>query len=348
MTETMSEPQAPPEPAPHVPTLMTVHAHPDDETIGTGGTMAKAVQQGRRVVLVTCTRGEMGEIVVPEMDTPDNHRRLGEIRAAELERAMRHLGVTEWENLGYRDSDMMGRPGNRDARSFWQANLDEAIGRLVFLVRTYQPDVITTYNDFGGYGHPDHIRTHLVAVGAFARAGDPSWYPEQLAPEHGGTGAPVGEGGLAPWAAAKLYEQAMPASVRIALKEKMEAIGERSFWSPPEDATPEQLAEFEAYVEKMLIPDDVITTWVDIDPYLDQRWGAISEHVTQISDENPFIRFGKDAWREFWSRESYVRRESRVEGPDAEDDLFAGLDGLAPGRYGWANDGVTEAATGAP
>ena len=97
--------------APHVPTLMTVHAHPDDETIGTGGTMAKAVAAGRRVVLVTGTRGEMGEIVVPDMDTPDNHRRLGEIRAGELERAMGHLGVTEWENLGYRDSDMMGRPG---------------------------------------------------------------------------------------------------------------------------------------------------------------------------------------------------------------------------------------------
>ena len=156
---------------------MTVHAHPDDETIGTGGTMATSVRAGRRVVLVTCTRGEMGEIVVPDMDTPDNHRRLGEIRAGELERAMDALGVTEWENLGYRDSDMMGRTGNLDARCFWQANLDEAIGRLVFLVRTYQPDVMTTYNDFGGYGHPDHIRTHLVAVGAFARAGDPRLVP---------------------------------------------------------------------------------------------------------------------------------------------------------------------------
>ena len=194
---------------------MTVHAHPDDETIGTGGTMALAVRAGRRVVLVTCTRGEMGEIVVPDMDTPDNHRRLGEIRAGELERAMGALGVTEWENLGYKDSDMMGRAGNHDARSFWQADIDEAIGRLVFLVRTYQPDVMTTYNEFGGYGHPDHIRTHLVAVGAFARAGDPAWYPEQLAPEHGGTGAPA-EGGLAPWSPAKLYIQAMPASVRTA------------------------------------------------------------------------------------------------------------------------------------
>ena len=216
------------------------------------------------MVLVTCTRGEMGEIVVPELDTPENHRRLGEIRAAELEAAMAALGVTEWENLGYRDSDMMGRPGNRDPRTFWQANLDEAIGRLVWLVRRYRPDVMTTYNDFGGYGHPDHIRTHLVAVGAFARAGDPAWYPEQLAPEHGGTGAPEAEGGLAPWAPAKLYEQAIPASVRSALQERMEAIGERSFWSPPEDATPEQLAEFEAFAARMLVPDETITAWVDV------------------------------------------------------------------------------------
>ena len=169
-----------PAPAVHRPTLMTVHAHPDDETIGTGGAMAKAVAAGHRVVLVTGTRGELGEIVVPDMDTPDNHRRLGEIRAGELERAMGLLGVTEWENLGYRDSGMMGTDGNRDPRSFWQADLDEAAGRLTWLVRRYQPDVMTTYNEFGGYGHPDHIRTHDVAVRAFDRAGDPAWYPEQL------------------------------------------------------------------------------------------------------------------------------------------------------------------------
>ena len=188
MTERDTTPAAAPPPAPHRPTLMTVHAHPDDETIGTGGTMAKAVAAGHRVVLVTCTRGEQGEIVVPAMDTPDNHRRLAEIRAGELERAMAILGVTEWENLGYRDSDMMGRSANLDPRNFWQADLDEAARRLVWLIRRYQPDVVTTYNEFGGYGHPDHIRTHDVAVRAFPRAGDPAWYPEQLAPEHGGAG----------------------------------------------------------------------------------------------------------------------------------------------------------------
>ena len=332
----------------HVPTLMTVHAHPDDETIGTGGSMAVAVRAGRRVVLVTCTRGEMGEIVVPEMDTPENHRRLGEIRAGELEGAMAALGVTEWENLGYRDSDMMGRAGNRDARCFWQADMDEAIGRLVFLVRTFRPDVMTTYNEFGGYGHPDHIRTHLVGVGAFARAGDPSWYPEQLAPEHGGTGAAEGEGGLAPWTPAKLYEQAFPASVRTALAAKMEEIGERSFWAPPPDATPEQIAEFEAFAAKMLVPDESITTWIDVSSALDQRWAAIRAHRSQIADDNAFIRFGRDSWKEFWSREAFIRRETRVPAPDAETDLFAGLDGLEPGPTGWGEGAAQPAAIGAP
>jgi N-acetyl-1-D-myo-inositol-2-amino-2-deoxy-alpha-D-glucopyranoside deacetylase len=337
------------EPTPHpihVPTLMPVHAHPDDETIGTGGTMARAVIEGRRVVLVTCTRGEMGEIVLPELDTPENHHRLGELRAIELERAMAALGVTEWESLGYRDSDMMGRAGNRDARCFWQANIDEAIGRLVFLVRTHRPDVMTTYNDFGGYGHPDHIRTHLVAVGAFARAGDPGWYPDQLAPEHGGTGAPVGEGGLAPWAPAKLYEQAIPASVRQALQDRMEAAGERSFWSPPEDATPEQLAAFNAQMQRMLVPDETITAWVDVSAVLDRRWEAFKAHATQISEQHPFVRFGRDGWQEFWAREAFVRRESRVPAPDLETDLFTGLEGLAPGPLGWGDEPATGPETG--
>jgi LmbE family N-acetylglucosaminyl deacetylase len=294
---------------------MTVHAHPDDETIGTGGAMAKAVADGYRVILVTGTRGEQGEIVVPEMDTPDNHRRLGELRAVELERAMGVLGVTEWENLGYRDSDMMGRPGNLDPRTFWQADLDEAAGRLTWLVRRYQPDVMTTYNEFGGYGHPDHIRTHDVAVRAFARAGDPAWYAEQLA-----------EGGVETWIPSKLYEQAIPASVRTKMSERLKELGKKSFWEPPEDATPEQIAEFEAFAAKLLVPDESITTWLDVsgDP-LDRKWRAIQEHVTQISRESPFMLLGFDGWRESWGQEAYILRESRIPTERPETDLFAGI-----------------------
>jgi N-acetyl-1-D-myo-inositol-2-amino-2-deoxy-alpha-D-glucopyranoside deacetylase len=312
--------------ASRVPTLMTVHAHPDDETIGTGGTMAKAIAQGRRVVLVTCTRGEMGEIVVPDMDTPGHHRRLGEIRAGELERAMGRLGVTEWENLGYHDSDMMGRVGNHDPRSFWRADLDEAAGRLVWLIRRFQPHVITTYNDFGGYGHPDHIRTHDVTVRAFPRAGDATWYPEQIAPEHGGSGPSPADGGLAPWTPSKLYEQAIPASVRTAMRERMEELGKSDPWSPPADATPEQLEEFEAFQARILVPDEMVTTWIDIsgEP-TERKWAALKEHVTQISDDMPFMAFGLDGWRKQWSKEAFVLRESTVQAPKPEDDLFAGL-----------------------
>jgi N-acetyl-1-D-myo-inositol-2-amino-2-deoxy-alpha-D-glucopyranoside deacetylase len=312
--------------APHVPTLMTIHAHPDDETIATGGTMAAAVAAGRRVVLVTCTRGELGEIVVPDLDTPDNHRRLGELRAVELERAMGRLGVTEWENLGYRDSDMMGRVGNLDPRSFWRADLDEAAGRLVWLIRTHRPDVITTYNEYGGYGHPDHIRVHDVAVRAFPRAGDPAWYPEQLAPEYGGTGPAAAEGGLAPWTPSKLYEQAFPASFWERMREMYERAGIPNPWDPPEGATPEELAAMEEEGARMLVPDEAITTWIDIsgEP-LERKWAALAEHVTQISTDFPMVAFGLDGWREAWNREAYILRESRVDGPVPEDDLFAGI-----------------------
>jgi N-acetyl-1-D-myo-inositol-2-amino-2-deoxy-alpha-D-glucopyranoside deacetylase len=295
-------------------TLMTVHAHPDDESIGTGGTMAKAVHDGHRVVLVTGTRGELGEIVVPEMDTPDNHRRLGEIRAGELEAAMAVLGVTEWENLGYRDSGMMDDAGNRDPRSYWQADLDEAARRLTWLIRQYRPDVVTTYNKFGGYGHPDHIRTHDVAIRAFARSGDPSWYAEQI------------EGGLEAWAPAKLYEQAIPASVRKQMNDRLTELGVESFWLPPKDLTPEQLTEFEARMAMMLVPDDTITTWIDISSTIDQKWEATRRHVTQISAESPFMKFGLDGWRESWNKESYILRESTVATSLPESDLFAGLD----------------------
>ena len=309
----------------HPLTLMTVHAHPDDETIGTGGVMAASVAAGRRVVLVTCTDGAMGEIVIPERDTPEEHRRLAATRAFELEAAMIELGVTEWENLGYRDSDMMGRIANRDPRCFWQADMDEAVGRLVWLVRRYRPHVMTTYNDFGGYGHPDHIRTHLVAVGAWERAGDAGWYPEQLAPDHGGSGPPEADGGLAPWAPLKIYEQAIPASVRTAMRDRLHAIGERWFNEPGDDATPEERAEYEATLARMLVPDERVTTRVDLGPWLDRKFSALLCHRTQMSTDNPFLRFGVDGWRDFWPFEAFVLREARVATSLPESDLFAGI-----------------------
>jgi N-acetyl-1-D-myo-inositol-2-amino-2-deoxy-alpha-D-glucopyranoside deacetylase len=176
-------------------TLLTVNGHPDDETTACGATMARYAAEGVRVVCVVATLGEVGEIVVPEMATAENLARLGEIRRHELERALARLGVTEYRLLGYRDSGMMGTPQNDDPRCFWQADLDEAAGRLVRVVREVKADVILGPNSFGGDGHPDHIRASEIAALAFERSGRPEAYPEQL-----------GDSGLTPWAPAKLYE----------------------------------------------------------------------------------------------------------------------------------------------
>src|SRR5918997_5464174 len=135
-------------------TLMVIHAHPDDEVIGTGGIFARYAAEGVRTVLVTCTLGEEGEIVVPELDTPENHARLAEIRREELNESVKILSIGDLEILPYRDSGMVGRPSNEHPECFNQADRHEATGRLVSLVRKYRPQVLITYNEHGGYGHP--------------------------------------------------------------------------------------------------------------------------------------------------------------------------------------------------
>ena len=153
-----------------------------------------------------------------------------------------------------------------------------------------------------------------AAIEVLARAGDPAWYPKQL------------ENGLATWAPSKLYETAIPVSVRDAMREAMKESGIPSFWDPPEDATPEQRAEHEAFLAKMLVPDERITTWVDIsgDP-IDRKWRAIQRHATQIAMDSGFMVFGEEGWKEHWAKEAYILRESTVETAKPEDDLFAGI-----------------------
>ena len=307
---------APSEPAPHRPTLMTVHAHPDDETIGTGGAMAKAVAAGHRVVLVTGTRGEMGEIVVPDMDTPENHRRLGEIRAVELERAMAILGVTEWENLGYRDSDMMGRPGNLDPRNFWKADLDDAAGRLTWLIRRYQPDVITTYNEFGGYGHPDHIRVHdVVDPGVRARR------RSRVVSGAAGRGRRRDRGRRR----SSTSRPSRPRSARRWRRGSRSSARRRSGSRPrtrPPSRSPSSRRTPRRCSSRTSASRPGSTS--SGDP-LQRKWDAIHEHVTQISDQSPFMLLGLDGWREGWAQEAYILRESRVETTLPETDLFAGI-----------------------
>jgi N-acetyl-1-D-myo-inositol-2-amino-2-deoxy-alpha-D-glucopyranoside deacetylase len=161
----------------HDRSLLLVHAHPDDESIGTGATMAKYVAEGARVTLVTCTLGELGEIIPPELAhlAADREDRLGEYRIGELDAACAALGLTDHRFLGgpgrWRDSGMIGTPGNDDPRCFWRAGLDEAAAALLEVIREVRPQVMISYDDNGGYGHPDHIQAHRVAGRAFQLAG---------------------------------------------------------------------------------------------------------------------------------------------------------------------------------
>src|ERR687887_87661 len=150
---------------------MAVHAHPDDECFGGGGTLARYAAEGCNTVLVTCTAGEEGEIVDPDMDPAAVKPRLADVRLGELNAAVGVLGIHHLELLGYRDSGMAGTPANDDPRSFNQADPDEATRRLVALIRRHKPQVLFTYAEDGGYGHPDHIKAHQITVAAFDAAG---------------------------------------------------------------------------------------------------------------------------------------------------------------------------------
>ena len=156
--------------------LLLVHAHPDDESIGTGATMARYAAEGAQVTLVTCTLGELGEIIPPSLSylAEGDGGRLGEYRIGELNAACAELGVTDHRFLGgpgrWRDSGMMGTAGNDDPRCFWRADVDEAADALLGVIREVRPQVLVTYDANGFYGHPDHIQAHRVAMRAFQRA----------------------------------------------------------------------------------------------------------------------------------------------------------------------------------
>jgi mycothiol conjugate amidase Mca len=298
---------------PNAFSLLTVHAHPDDETISTGGVMARYSRAGYRVTCVTCTGGEQGEIVIPDMDTAENHARLREIREQELQRALEHLGPINHRWLGYIDSGMMGTPENELPGTFWQADLDEATGRLVRIIRETRPQVVVGYNDFGGYGHPDHIRSGQVAKLAFERAGDASQYPDQLLE------------GLEPWAPSKLYETLMDFSRRAEMMELLESRGVKSWWKPDENETDEQRMEREAYMAKMAAAAGPKTTTVDIRDVIPDKLAALREHRTQLADDGFFLALTLDDWREWMPNEDFTLRVSRTGVRLPEDDLFAGL-----------------------
>ena len=300
---------------------MAVHAHPDDETISMGGTLAHyaatnsaARGEATDVIVVTGTRGELGEIVIPERDTPDEHERLGETRMGEIAAAMRALGVARWENLGYRDSGMDGTDGNSDPRSFHHhinTNLDDTTEPLVRLIRATQPDVIATYDDFGGYGHPDHIAAAKIARRAWEVAGDPTWRP---------AAGPA-------WSPKKLYEVRIPDSQRDAVLKLLESRGIESWWSEPKDVPPEELEKWRAWRAMMACPDELITTRINIKDQLGAKRRAIQAHATQIKSDGPLLLLSDEDQIALGAREQYRLLAHRLDVAPSlpEKDLFAGL-----------------------
>jgi mycothiol conjugate amidase Mca len=279
-------------------TLMVVHAHPDDEVIGTGGTFARYADEGVRTVLVTCTLGEEGEIVVPEMDTEEEHARLGETRYGELQAAVEILKISDLEVLPYRDSGMMGRPSNEHPECFNKADPEEATERLVRLVRQYRPHVLVTYNEQGGYGHPDHLMAHQITVAAFGAAGDPERYPDAGAP----------------WTPLKLYYIGFRRSLYL---RAWEAMRDRGHPTPLDDP------EFDP---NRFVDDPRATTTIRIQPYLAQKVAALRVHRTQIRPDWPYLAIVDDIRESLLADEHFVRIDSRVPVPEGEeDDLFAGL-----------------------
>ncbi len=287
--------------------LLLVHAHPDDETIGTGATMAKYAAEGVLVTLVTCTLGEEGEVLVPELEhlAADRDDGLGQHRVGELAAAMEALRVADHRFLGgpgrWRDSGMMGTAANERPECFWQADVEAAVRELVAVLREVRPQVVVTYDDNGGYGHPDHVQAHRVTVAAFGAAGAADYAPE------------LGE----PWQASKLYWTAVPKSVLQSGIDALKDSGSDFFGVDSADDLP------------MGVPDEQVTTEVDARDHLDAKVAAMRAHRTQIALDGPFFALADGVGlRAFGVEHFTLARGERGpgQGPhDREADLFAGV-----------------------
>jgi N-acetyl-1-D-myo-inositol-2-amino-2-deoxy-alpha-D-glucopyranoside deacetylase len=292
--------------------ILLVHAHPDDETINNGATMARYVAEGASVTLLTCTLGEEGEVLVPELEqlAADQADQLGGYRIWELRGAMDALGVTDVRFLGgpgrFRDSGMMGTPANENPRAFWNADLDEAVAHAVAVVREVRPQVVVTYDENGGYGHPDHIQAHRVAMAAVDAAADPAYRPD------------LGE----EWSVAKVYWNAMPRSVLQRGIDALKAAGEESFFEGVESADDIPFA----------VPDEEVAAAVDGRGFVSHKDAAMRAYPTQIMVDGPFFALSNNLGQEVLGTEYYrlVRGKRGPSGGDPhgwEDDLFAGLAG---------------------
>ena len=260
--------------------LLLVHAHPDDETINNAITMAKYVEEGVKVTLVTCTRGEEGEVLIPELShlAAAHDDKLGNHRIEELANAMKVIGVKDHRFLGnYRDSGMMGTEPNNRKDSFWQAELDEAAGKLVEIIREVKPDVLITYDEFGGYGHPDHIKAHKVAMRASELAADKNF----------------GKG--EPWEIPKIYWNIMPRFVVEVGMKQMKEVGADFFGSENIDDLP------------FVKPDELVTAAIEGQEFLNKKMAALGEHKTQINLNEPFFALQNSSGKNVWGTEYYTQ-----------------------------------------
>ena len=287
-------------------TLLAVQAHPDDESSKGAGTFARYADEGVRTVIVTCTGGEAGDILNPAMDNPGNLERMPELRRQELAKALEILDVSQHYFLGYRDSGMPDTETNKHPDAFANADLDEAVGRLVRIIREERPQVVLTYDENGGYPHPDHVRTHEVSVAAFDAAGDPARYPR------------AGE----PFQPSKLYYFASPSRRRLRLLH--EGVVERGLDSPFADWLKRWDEESEETGEEVHEPE--ITTQVDIGKWLPQARDALIAHATQIDPNGSWFAVPDEVVADIYPWEDYTLARSLVPAPRPERDLFAAID----------------------
>lgn len=271
--------------------LLTVHAHPDDESSKGAMTVAKYRAEGVHTVLVCCTGGELGDVVNPAMDRPEIKENLAAVRAEELRRATEIIGYSEVVMLGYRDSGMADSEGNHDPESFHQADLDDAVGRLVAVIRRTRPQVIVTYgDDQQGYPHPDHLKVHDITLPAFDRAGDGAWYPE------------AGE----PWSPTKLYYSVWSRERAQRMHQRFVDLDIESPYSDEWLNRPWQ--------------DHRVTTRVEVGDFHDVRTNALLAHATQIDPTSKWW-FGlpEDEARTIYPYEDYTLARSRTEAIAGED-----------------------------
>lgn len=299
--------------------ILAVYAHPDDETIHWGGTLARYAAGGVRVVCAAATRGELGEIVDPSLATARSFERLGEIRMDEMARAAAVLGPIEVRWLGYRDSGTDGDPGNNDPDAFCQADPDEAAGRVARLMREVRPQVVITHKGDGGDGHPDHRHAALITHLAFERAGDPAAWPEQL----------VGPDALHPWAPAKLYELQGRTIAQLSRRTKFLLLVRERGLLAALPVIARAVLRLRPHAERDLPPPTTgqvrATTRIDVGPWVAARDAAIRVYRTQVAPTDELLATPPEVLRRLSPTEDY-RLWSNPSETVQEDDLFAGLD----------------------